>query len=94
MQLNEIENKEFREYIEDYVNRIIIAFPGIRFRQFFKICSDYEEHYIFEFDLTFVQAQILSKEQFELLSEDDDGQPHNQYHAFLDTLYIYSTRLF
>ena len=92
MRIKEIDNKEFREYVSAYVKRVRVACKNkLRFVSFSQALDGDTEHHIFEFELigkgfTFTQKQI------EVLTEDDDSQPHNQYRVYLGSLYIYSTR--
>ena len=99
MRTNELKEKDFREYVEEYIERVEKAFNNkIKFKDFSQTITDYTEHHIFEFEIDTKaicdgdKEYNLTKEQIEILTEDDDSQPKNQYRIYINSLYIYSTR--
>jgi len=97
MRTNEIKPDEFREYIEEYIKRVENAFENKIKCVEVSITdetgdNDYVSHYIYHFELVGEQEIHLTQKQIEVLSEDDDSQPHNAYRIFIDNVYVYSTR--
>lgn len=93
MRTNELEPKEYREYIKEYITRVEKVFDGyLKFKDYSAVQTGFTEHHIFEFVLNNTEEIELTQEQIAILTEDDDSQPSNQYRIYFESLYIYSTR--
>ena len=84
-------NEEFEEYVSDYVERVLkVLFGCVEFESFVLAEIDDVEHHIYKFKI--IKEFDYTKEIVEVLTEDDDSQPHNQYRVYIGDLFIYSTR--